>query len=181
MGKRKNKNKFPENTKKIPKWIEVFSIAGVITITTVYILLLMLFIKGIVQDVQLLVYKNKATGTVTTAEFDGRYEVSNNESVVGSTAFKRIHYVITFDHAVAGFTEYEYKCKNSIESEKRIGDRFILLFDEKLSPVEIRESAVKVDNGILAIFVTINVVGAILCRKFKEDKKVGRITRWFYV
>lgn len=133
----------------------------------------MVSIKGIVQDIQLLVYKNKATGAVTTAEFDGRYEVSNNETVVGSTAFKRVHYIITFDREVAGFTEYEHKCKNTNESEKRIGERFILLFNEKLSPVEIRESAVNMDNGILTIFVTINVVGVILWKRCRENKKVG--------
>ena len=107
-------------------------VIGEITFIIIFILLFGLSIKALVQDIQINTYKYKSEGTVTVAEFYGKTWVSNGSDSGSSSKFSYMHYVIHFDKEVGGYDQYEYSASNMIATERYLGDRYVVLFNNNV-------------------------------------------------
>lgn len=163
MSKRKKEE--PQLERKY-SWQFWCAVTGVIAAVALVFVMGFLSIKAMVQDVQILTYENKVEGTVTTAEYQGeRVEHSNTQSSVGHSVFEKIHYVITFDEETAGYRKYEYRAENMISTEKYVGDRYLVLFNDIENPKLIQKGDILVDNIILLLFLFLIAATAIFRKK----------------
>lgn len=136
-----------------------------IAIIAVIILLAMLSIKALVQDVQLISYENKVEGTVTVAEFKGGTWEENESGTGQRHHFDEVHYIIAFDEETSRYNQYEYNAKDIIASEKNVGDRYIVLFNNIENPKLIQKKDIMADNIILFLFSTLVIIVIILRKK----------------
>lgn len=118
----------------------------------VVIILALVSLKTIVQDIQLISYKNKVEGTVSVAEFEGERWEYNTVGNGQSHIFDHVHFVITFDHETAGYRQYEYQAKNIIISPKYAGDRYLVAFNNIENPILILKSDIAVEHMVLLLF-----------------------------
>ena len=136
-----------------------------ISITVIIILLPLLSIKALVQDIQLISYENKVEGTVTVAEFKGGRLESHASDSGEDHHFDEVHYIIAFDEETSGYNQYEYHAKNIIDSEKNVGDRYIVLFNNIENPELIQKEDIMADNIILFLFSALVIIVIILRKK----------------
>lgn len=137
-----------------------------ITLIVIFILLFGLSIKALVQDIQINTYKYKAKGTVTVAEFYGKTWVSNGSDSGSSSKFSYMHYVIHFDKEVGGYDQYEYSASNMIATERYLGDRYVVLFNNNIDNAKIiQKEDIFIDNVILVIFIVLVVLIFLLRKK----------------
>lgn len=142
-------------------------IAAVITALAFAALLAGLSVMAVVYDIKLITYENKGEGVVSAAEYNGGEWVSNANGVGESRKFDEAYYVIGFDEETADSDRYEYRASNIITSEKRIGERYVVLFngfDNIKKPVVIRKSNIIIGNAALAVFVIL-LISALVFRK----------------
>ena len=150
-----------------------------ITLIVIFILLFGLSIKALVQDIQINTYKYKAKGTVTVAEFYGKTWVSNESDSGSSSKFSYMHYVIHFDKKVGGYDQYEYSASNVIATERYLGDRYVVLFNNNVDNAKIiQKEDIFIDNVILVIFIVLVVLIFLLRKKIylwltKLEKKMN--------
>ena len=124
-------------------------VIGEITFIVIFILLFGLSIKALVQDIQINTYKYKSEGTVTVAEFYGKTWVSNGSDSGSSSKFSYMHYVIHFDKKVGGYDQYEYSASNVIATERYLGDRYVVLFNNNVDNAKIiQKEDIFIDNVI---------------------------------
>ena len=139
---------------------------GEITFIVIFILLFGLSIKALVQDIQINTYKYKSEGTVTVAEFYGKTWVSNGSDSGSSSKFSYMHYVIHFDKKVGGYDQYEYSASNVIATERYLGDRYVVLFNNNVDNAKIiQKEDIFIDNVILVIFITLMIILFLLRKK----------------
>ena len=137
-------------------------VIGEITFIVIFILLFGLSIKALVQDIQINTYKYKSEGTVTVAEFYGKTWVYSGSS----SKFSYMHYVIHFDKEVGGYDQYEYSASNMIATERYIGDRYVVLFNNNVdNAIIIQKEDIFIDNVILVIFITLMIILFLLRKK----------------
>jgi len=132
----------------------------------VIILLAALSIKALVQDIQLVLYENKVEGTVSVAEFVGGTWEYNETDTGQHQKFDSVHYVITFDEKTAGYSQYEYRAKDIISSEKYVGDRYVVLFNSIEDPTLIQKEDIAADNAILLSFFVLAAIVVIFRKNF---------------
>ena len=141
-------------------------VIGEITFIVIFILLFGLSIKALVQDIQINTYKYKSEGTVTVAEFYGKTWVSNGSDSGSSSKFSYMHYVIHFDKKVGGYDQYEYSASNVIATERYLGDRYVVLFNNNVDNAKIiQKEDIFIDNVILVIFITLMIILFLLRKK----------------
>lgn len=141
-------------------------VIGEITFIVIFILLFGLSIKALVQDIQINTYKYKSEGTVTIAEFYGKTWVSNGSDSGSSSKFSYMHYVIHFDKKVGGYDQYEYSASNVIATERYLGDRYVVLFNNNVDDAKIiQKEDIFIDNVILVIFITLMIILFLLRKK----------------
>lgn len=141
-------------------------VIGEITFIVIFILLFGLSIKALVQDIQINTYKYKSEGTVTVAEFYGKTWVSNGSDSGSSSKFSYMHYVIHFDKEVGGYDQYEYSASNMIATERYLGDRYVVLFNNNVDNAKIiQKKDIFIDNVILVIFITLMIILFLLRKK----------------
>ena len=141
-------------------------VIGEITFIVIFILLFGLSIKALVQDIQINTYKYKSEGTVTVAEFYGKTWVSNGSGSGSSSKFSYMHYVIHFDKKVGGYDQYEYSASNVIATERYLGDRYVVLFNNNVDNAKIiQKEDIFIDNVILVIFITLMIILFLLRKK----------------
>ena len=164
MGKKRNNTSKEIKNQTKYSWQFWCIVSGFIAIIAMIILLLGLSIKAVVQDIQLISYKNKVEGTVSVAEFiGGQWEY--DESGTGQRQkFDEVHYIITFDEEIAGYHQYEYYAKDIISTEKNVGDRYIVLFNTIENPKLIQKEDIMADN-VIGLLFSILVVITIILRK----------------
>lgn len=75
-------------------------VSGFIATIAMVILLLGLSIKAVVQDIQLIAYKNKVEGTVSVAEFKGGQWEYDESGTGQRQKFDEVHYIISFDEDI---------------------------------------------------------------------------------
>lgn len=126
---------------------------------------LFLSVKAIVQNVQMLCFKNKVEGTVTVAEYKGGKTAYNESGSGTSTQYEQVHYVIKFDSDESGYSQYEYRADNMISTRKYEGQRFLVLFNEIENPTLIQKEDIVIDNVILISFVLIGTTMIVLRKK----------------
>lgn len=137
-----------------------------ITIIVFIILLLLLSVKALVQDIQLMYYENIVEGTVSYADFRLKTcEHDNHSSVATKCTYKYVHYIISFSKETAGYNQYEYYAKNMITTEKNVGDRYIVLFNNIENPTLIQREDIITDNIILFLFTALVIIVIILRKK----------------
>lgn len=136
-----------------------------ILIIAVIILLAGLSIKALVQDIQLISYENKVEGTVTVAEFKGGTWEYDESGTGLRHHFDEVHYIIAFDEETSGYNQYEYHTKDIITSEKNVGDRYIVLFNNIENPKLIQKEDIMADNIILFLFSALVIIVIILRKK----------------
>ena len=142
-------------------------VIGEITFIVIFILLFGLSIKALVQDIQINTYKYKSEGTVTVAEFYGKTWVSNGSDSGSSSKFSYMHYVIHFDKKVGGYDQYEYSASNVIATERYLGDRYVVLFNNNVDDAKIiQKEDIFIDNVILVIFITLMIILFLLRKKY---------------
>lgn len=143
-------------------WKFWYLVISEITLIVIFILLFGLSIKALVQDIQINTYKYKSEGTVTVAEFYGKTWVSNGSS----SKFSYMHYVIHFDKEVGGYDQYEYSASNMIATERYLGDRYVVLFNNNVdNAIIIQKEDIFIDNVILVIFITLMIILFLLRKK----------------
>lgn len=153
MSKRRN------NTSKEIKYQTKYSwqfwcvVSGFIAIIAIFILLLGLSVKAVVQDIQLISYKNKVEGTVSVAEFTGGQWEYDESGTGQRQKFDEIYYIITFDEETSGYSQYEYRAKDIISTEKYVGDRYVVLFNTIENPKLIQKEDIMADNIIAIVFL----------------------------
>lgn len=162
-------NNFEKKTKEVTTkytWKFWGLVIGEITFIVIFILLFGLSIKALVQDIQINTYKYKAKGTVTVAEFYGKTWVSNGSDSGSSSKFSYMHYVIHFDKEVGGYDQYEYSASNMIATERYLGDRYVVLFNNNVDNAKIiQKEDIFIDNVILVIFITLMIILFLLRKK----------------
>ena len=160
-------------------WKFWYLVISEITLIVIFILLFGLSIKALVQDIQINTYKYKAKGTVTVAEFYGKTWVSNGSDSGSSSKFSYMHYVIHFDKEVGGYDQYEYSASNMIATERYLGDRYVVLFNNNVdNAIIIQKEGIFIDNVILVIFIVLVVLIFLLRKKIylwltKLEKKMN--------
>jgi len=133
-----------------------------IATTAIIILFVSLSIKALIQDIQLISYENKVEGTVSVADFKGGTWEYNESGDGQRHHFDTVHYIITFDEETSGHNQYEYYAKDIITSEKKVGDRYIILFNSIENPTLIQKEDVLIDNIILLLFSSLVIIVIIL-------------------
>lgn len=147
-------------------WKFWYLVISEITLIVIFILLFGLSIKALVQDIQINTYKYKSEGTVTVAEFYGKTWVSNGSDSGSSSKFSYMHYVIHFDKEVGGYDQYEYSVSNMIATERYLGDRYVVLFNNNVDNAKIiQKEDIFIDNVILVIFITLMIILFLLRKK----------------
>lgn len=147
-------------------WKFWYLVISEITLIVIFILLFGLSIKALVQDIQINTYKYKSEGTVTVAEFYGKTWVSNGSDSGSSSKFSYMHYVIHFDKEVGGYDQYEYSASNMIATERYLGDRYVVLFNNNVdNAIIIQKEDIFIDNVILVIFITLMIILFLLRKK----------------
>ena len=136
-----------------------------IAMIVVIILLATLSIKALVQDIQLLSYKNKVEGTVSIVEFNGEKHEYDEVGDGMREKFDEVRHTIAFDKETSGYSQYEYHAKDIIASEKNIGDRYIVLFNNIENPKLIQKEDIIVDNIILFLFFALVIIVIVLRKK----------------
>jgi hypothetical protein len=171
MGAHMNRIKKGTKTAKITKdkqeytikysWKEWCLIVLEIIVIVMVILWFGLSVKAVVQDIQLATFEYKVEGTVTVFEYDRKTEAysSDGTNSSGHTYYK-LHYIIAFDEETAGYSQYEYSADKIESTEKQIGERFVVLFNNINHPTLIQKDDIVIDNVILVSFVA--AVGIIL-------------------
>ena len=128
-------------------WKFWYLVISEITLIVIFILLFGLSIKALVQDIQINTYKYKSEGTVTVAEFYGKTWVSNG-SDSGSPS------------------KYEYSASNMVATERYLGDRYVVLFNNNVDNAKIiQKEDIFIDNVILVIFITLMIILFLLRKK----------------
>ena len=121
-------------------WKFWYLVISEITLIVIFILLFGLSIKALVQDIQINTYKYKSEGTVTVAEF--------------------------YDKEVGGYDQYEYSASNMIATERYLGDRYVVLFNNNVdNAIIIQKEGIFIDNVILVIFITLMIILFLLRKK----------------
>ena len=132
-------------------------VIGEITFIVIFILLFGLSIKALVQDIQINTYKYKS---------EGKTWVSNGSDSGSSSKFSYMHYVIHFDKEVGGYDQYEYSASNMIATERYLGDRYVVLFNNNVDNAKIiQKEDIFIDNVILVIFITLMIILFLLRKK----------------
>ena len=140
-------------------WKFWYLVISEITLIVIFILLFGLSIKALVQDIQINTYKYKSEGTVTVAEFYGKTWVSNGSDSGSPSKFSYMHYVIHFDKEVGGYDQYEYSASNMVATERYLGDRYVVLFNNNVDNAKI------IQKEDLVIFITLMIILFLLRKK----------------
>ena len=83
-----------------------------------------------------------------------------------SSKFSYMHYVIHFDKEVGGYDQYEYSASNMIATERYLGDRYVVLFNNNVdNAIIIQKEGIFIDNVILVIFITLMIILFLLRKK----------------
>lgn len=101
-------------------------------------------------------YENQVMGTVTEAEYEGKYKEYITDDLY-ETYYTYVHYVITFDDSIAGSDKYEYVGKNVHVTYRNKGERYLICFNDISNPAIIDAEDLPRERVILVIFVGIVV------------------------
>ena len=133
-------------------WKFWYLVISEITLIVIFILLFGLSIKALVQDIQINTYKYKSEGTVTVAEFYGKTWVSNGTDSGSTSKFS--------------YMQYEYSASNMIATERYLGDRYVVIFNNNVDNAKIiQKEDIFIDNVILVIFITLMIILFLLRKK----------------
>jgi hypothetical protein len=167
-------SKKQKNTTKY-SWKEWLLIILTIFVIVVVGLWFGLSVKAVVQDIQLASFAHKVEGTVTVFEYDRKTDAYNADGTnTSGHTYYNLHYIIAFDKETAGYSQYEYRADKIESTEKQIGERFVVLFNDINHPTLIQKDDIAIDNVILVSFVAAVGILLLFRKKIKMMSPQGR-------